>query len=290
MTIQADAHYVEQYRSRVTHVYQNKGNLLRGTLMPEGRLEGKKAYWPVHGQASAQKKQRRQKATPGNISKSQVSADLQTWETFDYIGKFDMSRQTVNEKEALVQAGAMALGRAVDKEITDAFNTVAPTSAGAHGQFYDISAAELGVGNLLFALGKWRGANKIGRDGNVFGLLRDIDYNTLMGKKEFSNSQWSGPDLPLRGLTESRTWAGVNWLVVPDDYLPSTGTTADLFVYHKPAWGWAENFMIDTYFDWDNEMGEWSLRQESEGCAVNLLTPGIARIRVKNDITSITTT
>jgi hypothetical protein len=285
--MQADAHYVEQYRSRVTHVYQNRGNLLRGTLMPEGRLDGKKAYWPVHGQATATKKLRRTKATPGNISKSNASTDLETWETFDYIGKFDMSRQTVNEKEALVQAGAMALGRAVDAEIMSKFNAVAPTAGTT--QFFDISTAELNVGGLLFALGKWRGQNKIARDGNTYGLLRDIDYNTLMGKKEFSNSQWSGGDLPLRNLTESRTWAGVHWMVVPDDYLPSTAGTADLFVYHKPSWGWAENFMIDTYFEWDNEMGEWSLRQESEGACLNLLTPGIARIRVKNDITTITT-
>lgn len=288
MTIQADAHYVEQYRSRVTHVYQNKGNLMRGLLMPEGRLDGKKAYWPVHGTQTAQKKLRRMKATPGNVAKSQVSADLQTWETFDYIGKFDMSRQTVNEKEALVQAGAMALGRAVDTEITSAFNTVAPTSA-SNDQFFDLSSAELGVGGLLFALGKWRGTNKIPRDGQVYGLLRDIDYNTLMGKKEFANSQWAGPDLPLRSMTESRTWAGVNWVVVPDDYLPAVTATADLFVFHKPGWGWAENFMVDTMFDWDNEMGEWSLRQESEGCCVNLLPQSIARIRVKNNITTITT-
>jgi hypothetical protein len=287
MTIQADTHYVEQYRSRVTHVYQNRGNILKGLLMPEGRLEGKKAWWPVHGSTTAQKKERRKKATPGNVAKSQASADLQTWETFDWIGKFDMTRQTVNEKEALVNAGAMALGAAVDKEITDKFNAVAPTTGTT--QFFDISAAELNVGNTLFALGKWRGQNKIPRDGNVYGLLRDIDYSTLMGKKEFSNSQWSGGDLPLRSLTESRTWAGVHWIVVPDDYLPSTGATADLFVFHKPAWGWAENFMIETYFAWDNEYGEWSLRQESEGTAVNLLSQGIARIRVKNDITGITT-
>jgi Phage capsid protein len=288
MTIQADAHYVEQYKSRVTHVYQNRGFLMKGMLQPEGRMEGKKAWWPIHGATAATKKRPRVKATPGNIGKSQISADLQTWETFDYIGKFDMTRQTVNEKEALVQAGALALGRAVDQEIMDMFNAKAATAGTTN--FFDHSAAPLALGDLMYDIAKWTGSNKIPIDGMLFGGLRMMDWQMLSGFKQFSSVDWTGPDLPFRQRTPGKTWNFINWVVLPDDYFPvPAANKADLFMWHKPANGWSENMEIDTTFAWDNEMGEWSLRQESEGAAQNLLPESLARIRVKTDVTTIAT-
>jgi hypothetical protein len=66
---------------------------------------------------------------------------------------------------------------------------------------------------------------------------------------------------------------------------------ADIFMWHKPAAGWSDNIGeggLFTHFDWENKMGEWSLRQEAEGAAVTLLPQGLGRIRIKTDVTSIT--
>lgn len=288
MTINADNHYVEQYRSRVTHIYQNEGFLLKGMLMPEGRIEGKKAYWPIHGSTIARKKQRHVRATEGNIAKTMANADLQTWETFDYVGKFDMSRQTVNEKEALQQAGAMALGRAVDQEIMDMFNQQAPT---AGSSFMDTGAAPLSLSDMMLFIARFMGAAKIPADGQIYCGLNALAWQLLSGFKQFSSSEYVGPDLPFKSRTQARTWNFVNWVMLPDDYFPvPAANRADLFMWHKPAVGWCDNVGeggLDAYFDWENEMGEWSLRQEAEGAAVTLLPQGLGRIRIKTDVLSI---
>jgi hypothetical protein len=288
MTIQADAHYVEQYRSRVTHVYQNQGFLLKGMLMPEGELKGSKAYWPVHGSTVARKKQRHVRALEGNIAKTRVSADLQTWETFDFIGKFDMSRQTVNEKEALQTAGAMALGRAVDEEVIAMFNAQAPTSGQA---FLDTGAANLTISDMMLFIARFMGSAKIPADGQIYCGLPAIAWQLLSGFKQFSSSEYVGPDLPFKTRTQARTWNFVNWVMLPDDYFPvPTANRMDMFMWHKPAVGWCDNIGeggLFTHFDWENDVGEWSLRQEAEGAAVTLLPQGLGRIRIKTDVTSI---
>lgn len=288
MTIQADAHYVEQYRSRVTHVYQNKGFLLKGMLMPEGELKGSKAYWPVHGATVARKKQRHIKAQPGNIAKTRVSTDLQTWETFDWVGKFDMSRQSVNEKEALQEAGAMALGRAVDQEIMDMFNAQAPTSGQS---FLDTGAAALSLSDVMLFIARFMGAARIPADGQIFCGLNALAWQLLSGFKQFSSAEYVGPDLPFKSRTQARTWNFVNWIMLPDDYFPvPAANRADLFMWHKPAVGWCDNVGaggLDTTFAWDNSYGEWSLRQEAEGAAVTLLPAGLGRIRIKTDVSAV---
>ena len=274
MTIQADSHFVEQYNSRVTHIYQNQGFLLKGMLMPEGRLEGKKAYWPVHGSTVARKKQRHIKAQEGNIAKSLVFADLATWETFDWVGDFDMSRQTVNEKEALYQAGAMALGRGVDQEIMDMFNTKAPV---AGNSFLDTSAAALSLADMMLITAKFMGAAKIPADGQVFCGVSALAWQLMSAYKQFSSSDWNGGDLPFKSRTAGRTWNFVNYVLLPDDYFPvPSANKADLFMWHRPAVGWCDNVgegSLKTIFAWDNTVGEWTLRQEAEGAAVSKRFP-----------------
>ncbi|MFN6339132.1 MAG: phage capsid protein [Cyanobacteriota bacterium] len=287
MTIQADAHYVQQYNSRVTHIYQNKGFLLKGMFMPENKIEGSTAYWPIHGSTVARKKQRHIRASEGNIAKSMRSATLQTWETFDYVGQFDMVRQTVNEKESLQQAGAMALGRAVDQELMDLLNANAPT---AGNSFLDTGAAALGIDQVMLLIARFMGNAKIPADGQIYGALNALAWQLLSGFKQFSSSDYVGPDLPFRQRTQAKTWNFVNWVLLPDDYFPvPAANRADLFLWHKPAAGWCDNVgeNLRSTFDWDNAYGEWSLRQEAEGAAVCLLPEGLARLRIKTDVSAI---
>jgi hypothetical protein len=290
MTIQADNHYVQQYRSEVTHVYQAKGFLLKGMLQPQGRFEGTKAFWPVHGSTQARKKQRHIKATEGNIAKSQVSADLSTWETYDYVGQFDMVRQKVNEREALVEAGAMALGRAVDLEIMSILNTNAATSGSTN--FLDTGAAALSISDVMLFIARFMDGNVIPADGQMFMGVNALAWQLLNGFKQFSSSDYVGPDLPFKSRTQARTWNFVNFVLLPNSYFPvPAANRADLFLWHKPSLGWADNIgegNLRTIFDWENDMGEWSLRQEAEGAGVVLQTAGLARLRIKTDVTSIT--
>lgn len=288
MSYQADALFVEQYNSRLSIAYQPQGFMLQGMLMPEGRIEGKKAYWPKFGRRVANKKVRGIEATPDDPDMSQVSTDLETWESFNYIHQFDLSRMTANEREAQVQGGAMALGQAIDLEIMSKLDAAAPTSSTG---FYDASGGQLSCAGLMVWLGHWFGVNNIPPDGQVYCGIPMIAWQCLMADKVFANSQWVGGDLPFLKMSGSagRSWNFVNWFIIPNEYLPiPTSNKWDCFMWHKPNVGWSNNKQVQTWWDWENKLGAWSVRQESEGAGIVIRSEATARLRIASNTSSIT--
>lgn len=286
MSYQADQIFVEQYNSRLSIAYQPQGWLLQGMVMPEGSIEGKKAHWPRYGRRVAKKKVRGVRATPDNPTMDDVTADLQTWETFQYINKFDLSRMKANEREAAVQAGAMAMGQSRDAEIMAMLNTAAPTSGAG---YLDTSGGQLTPAQMMLIFATYTGGNNIPVDGQIFAGVPMIVFAQLMADPLFANSQWNGGELPFLKRSTGRTWNFVNWVQLPDEYFPvPSANKADFFFWHKPAVGWSNNVDIETWWVWDNELGAWSVRQESEGAGVVIRPEGVARVRYKTNVTSIT--
>jgi hypothetical protein len=282
MTQQADAHYVEQYRNRTTHIYQAEGFLLRGTVQAAERIEGTKAYWPKHGKGSARKKIRGQPAIPMNPDKSKVSTDLVTWEAFDEVYTYDLSRQNVAEKENTARAGAMALGRATDYEILQVANAGA---ALAGNNFIDLSAIDLNPRDLLDASSRLQKVGVPWRKGDLFCMLPPLQFNQMMSYKVFSSGDYVGPDLPFVNMTMVRTWNNVNWMLMPEqaEYTVTNAVnTYDVFLWHRSALGWHNNEELRMIWDWDNRAGCWTVRMESEGAAIVVQSEGICRLRLKD--------
>lgn len=286
MSVQADAVYVEQYNSRLNMAYQPQGFLLQGMLMPEARIEGTKAYWPRMGRRTATLKARGVPATPDNPDFDQVSADLKTWEAFTYVHTYDLARTNVNEREAQVQAGAMALGRAIDGEVIDLMDAAAPTSGTG---YFDASGGQLTSAQVMILLAKWRGTNNIPADGQVFAGITHLAHAQLMADKTYSNADYIGPDLPFKASTAGRTWNFVNWVIMPDEYFPvPSANKMDLFVWHRPNVGWCNDRSARAIVDWDNTVGAWSIRQEADGAGIVIRSEAVARLRIKTDVTSLT--
>lgn len=280
MADNAPTWFKEQYNDGVIHAFQSKGFLLRGMVMPEGTLEGTKAYFNVMGTATARKKKRGQAAVPMNAAKSRVEANLETWEAFDEIYTYDLSRMGANERLAVQQTGAMALGRAVDAELIDIMDGLAVTSG---ANYYDGTAAAFGYVGAVSMLQKLMAAD-VPMDGNIFCGLPSLLWNQLMSYRQFSGAEYNGPDLPFKVRTVGRTWNNVHWFVIPDTYLPVNATdTVDVFMWHRSAFGWANNTTLRSIWDWDNRLGCHTVRLESEGAAAGLLATGVVRGRFPTD-------
>lgn len=277
MTQEADNWFVQQYNSRVMHKYQSQGFILRGLVSPVGEIRGTKAYFPISGRGTARRKVRGQAAVPMNPTRTMVEADLVTWEAFDEVWKYDLSRMTANEQEAIVETGGMALGRATDEELIAKFHATAPTSGTT--QFKDHGTVDFSA-SYAMELCQLAQALEWSWDGNAFCGLPSLLWNQLLSAKQVSSSDYTGPDLPFVKATSAKTWNGVNWFLAPDSWFPvPAANKVDVFLWHRNAFGWANNETLSSIWQWDNRMGCWTIRMESEGAAAALLAEGIVRGR-----------
>lgn len=276
MSNEAPAWFVEQYNNRVMHKFQSKGFKLMGTVMPAGRIEGSKAYFPVAGKGTARKKVRGVRAVPMNASRENVEAVLDTFEAFDNVYTYDLSRMNVNEREVVQTTGANALGRAVDTEMFSAFEATAPA---AGSQFVDGGVDGFSLEYALTMCMRLQ-EQEVDWDGNVFCPLPSLFWNQLLAFKQFNSSDYVGPDLPFTKSTTAKTWNGVHWFLGTEDWFSvPAANRKDIFLYHKSAFGWGNNVKLLTIWDWDNKLGAWDVRMESEGADAALLPEGIIRGR-----------
>jgi hypothetical protein len=287
MSADAPNWFVEQYNSNVAHKYQSRGFLLRGTVMPEGRITGTKAYFPISGKGTARKKVRGQEAVPMNPSRGFTEADLVTWEAFDEVYSYDLSRLTVNERDALAFSGSNALGRATDAEIIDLFDDNIPDTVGAQMIGDGTDDLDLDAVMAMCQLGQ---AQEWPWDGNAFMPMPSLLWGQFISYKQVSNADYTGPDLPFVKATSAKTFNGVNFFLAPDSLFPvPAANKVDLFLYHRTGWGWANNSDVQSIWDWDNRKGCWTVRMECEGAAAPIVVEGGIRGRFKSN-GSISTT
>jgi hypothetical protein len=277
MALEADSWFVQQYNSRVMHKYQSQGFILRGTVMPAGSIEGTTAKFPISGKGAARKKQRGQQAVPMNPTRGFVDATLVTWEAFDEVWLYDLSRMTANEQEAIVTTGSNALGRATDQEMMDKFDATAPATGTA--QFLDKGTSDFSASYAL-QMCQMAQAQDWPWNGGAFCGLPSLLWNQLLVAKQFSAAQYTGPDIPMTRATTAKTWNGVHWFLLPDALLPVPATNkVDVFLWHMMGFGWANNETLRSMWQWDNRAGCWTVRMESEGAAAALLAEGVIRGR-----------
>jgi hypothetical protein len=129
MSVDAPVWFKQQYNERVIAKFQAGGFMLQSTVSAAGTVEGTKAHFPIMGKGKANKKRRGQPAVPMNAKKGMKEANLETWEALDEVYKYDLSRMSANERNAIQEAGAKALGRGVDGELVDLIDAKASTAA-----------------------------------------------------------------------------------------------------------------------------------------------------------------
>ncbi|SNY93508.1 hypothetical protein SAMN04515647_3805 [Cohaesibacter sp. ES.047] len=299
MSIDAPTWFVEQYNNGVIQKFQSGGFLMQSTVSAAASIVGTKAHFNIMGKGKAHKKKRGQAAIPMNAKKGREETNLETWEAFDEVYTFDLSRMTANEKESISDAGSKALGRAVDEELFGLFNARMSSSPGtgvgaapnldANGLPGMIggNAVDFELKHLLLMSNALQAAD-VPWDGNIFCPLPSGIWNQAMAYKQFNSADWTGDDLSFRKTTVSKFWNGVHFFLAPNEYfIQNEEGHYDLQMYHRSGAGWANNTKLKSIWDWDNRLGCWTVRMESEGAAAGLLPEGMVRGRFKipTDIT-----
>ena len=120
MSVQITTAFVEQYKSNVFHLAQQKGSRLRDAVRTE-TVTGKSHYFERIGSVAAQKRTSRHSDTPRMDtphSRRKVTMDDYDWA--DLIDQEDKVRMLISPQSEYAMAGAWAMGRAMDDAIISA--------------------------------------------------------------------------------------------------------------------------------------------------------------------------
>lgn len=208
MSVQITEAMVQQYRSNVYHLSQQRGSKLRRAVRVE-TITGKNAFFDQIGTTAAQLRTSRHADTPRmDTPHSRRRVSIADYEWADLIDNEDQIRLLMDPSSAYAEAAAMAMGRAIDDVVLAAVAATAYTGeTGSTSTSYDtnmdvavtvrwpgvssdncgLNVAKLIEARRLLAVGnvdpdepKWMVVNGNG----IASLMKDTrlisgDYNTL---------------------------------------------------------------------------------------------------------------
>ncbi|MGI9493087.1 MAG: phage capsid protein [Geminicoccaceae bacterium] len=226
--------FVKQFEREAHLVYQRMGSKLRSTVRFKGDVEGSSTTFQKIGKGIATTKARHAQVNPMNVDHTPIEVTLSDHYAPDYIDKLDEDKITHDERTALVNTGAWALGRKTDELITDQLDLESDSGGGSAA--WTLARAR----DMVTALFE----NDVEPMPNrVFGVVGWDEWKIMMSDSAFASSDFVG-DHPLKMFGEVKTWHGVTWC--PFNGLPLSGSDRSVFAYDKMAIGHASGHEIET--------------------------------------------
>lgn len=283
MTKFAEAWYVEQWIDGTVHKFQSQGFMLRGTTMPPARMVGSKAHWFVASPGEAQQHTTGDDVKVMGALRETVTGDIVSFDAADFAFVQDINKTTANERDAINDTIAWAMGRKNDNVHIDAWKGITFPA----GQIVGDYLAPMSLALALEAISIIQ-KNMKGWFGRVYCALPSNAWNQMMTFDQFTNSQWIGPDLPLTKMTSAKFWNGVNWFLFPDDQLPLAAVDdRDIFMWHEASTGYAANDGdendVNGSVDWVPTKRGWLHQIWSDFLVKVIQSEGVVNIRVDDD-------
>lgn len=225
--------FIKQFETEVHMAYQRMGSKLRGTVRSTN-VTGSTARFQVIGKGTANTKSRNGNVTPMELAHTNVEATMADYYAPEFIDKLDELKTNINERQAVAQSAAAALGRKTDEILITAMD------AGANAtQIHDTSSA-LEKADLL-SLFETFGTADIPEDGQRYIAMSPAGFADLFNINEFASSDYVGPqNLPFAGGMTMKEFLGFK--------IFSTSAVAGgkNFAYHTTAVGLGINADVQT--------------------------------------------
>ena len=228
-----DQAFIKQFETEVHMAYQRMGSKLRNTIRSTN-VTGSTARFQKIGTGTASTKSRNGNVTPMELSHTNVEATMSDYYAAEYIDKLDELKTNINERQAVAQSAAAALGRKTDELITTAMDAGASST-----QIADTSGA-LAKADLL-TLFETMGTADVPEDGQRYIAMSPAGYADLFAINEFASSDFVGPqNLPFAGGMTMKEFLGFK--------IFSTSAVAGgkNFAYHTSAVGIGVNSDVQT--------------------------------------------
>mgnify|MGYP005991291963 FL=1 len=228
-----DQAFIKQFETEVHMAYQRMGSKLRNTIRSTN-VSGSTARFQKIGTGTASTKSRNGNVTPMELAHTNVEATMSDFYAAEFIDKLDELKTNINERQAVAQSAAAALGRKTDELI------IAAMDAGANStQIHDTSSA-LEKADLL-SLFETMGTADVPEDGQRYLAMSPAGYADLFQINEFASSDFVGPqNLPFAGGMTMKEFLGFK--------IFSTSAVAGgkNFAYHTSAVGIGVNSDVQT--------------------------------------------
>jgi len=228
-----DQAFIKQFESEVHMAYQRMGSKLRNTVRSTN-VTGSTARFQVIGKGTASTKTRNGDVSTMELAHTNVEATMADYYAAEYIDKLDELKININERQAVAQSAAAALGRQTDALI------VAAMDAGANSTQIADTGGALVKADLL-TLFQTFGAEDIPEDGQRYLAMSPSGFADLFNINEFASSDYVGPqNLPFAGGMTMKEFLGFK--------IFSTSAVAGgkNFAYHARAVGIGINSDVQT--------------------------------------------
>jgi hypothetical protein len=197
-------------------------------------VSGSVARFQVIGKGAANTKARNGDVTAMELVHTNVEATMADFYAPEYIDKLDELKININERQAVAQSAAAALGRKTDEILITAMD------AGANATQIHDTASALEKADLLTLFSTF-GAEDIPEDGQRYLAMSPAGFADLFAINEFASSDYVGPqNLPFAGGMTMKEFLGFK--------IFSTSAVAGgkNFAYHTSAVGLGINADVQT--------------------------------------------
>lgn len=240
MSTTIDQAFITQFDQDLHFAYQQKASKLRDFVRRKTGVSGESVKFQKYGKGTASQKTRHGEITPMNPVHTNVSATLADWYAGDYVDKLDEYKVNIDEKNAILNTGAMALGRKIDDLIVTAAYTSTNIIDQSANQF-DLDVLLAGVENLL-------GSEAI-MEGGVTVALNTPQFMQLYKIDEFKRADYRRQageiDNPIAGV---KRFMDMNFVHL--NSLTSATSVSDCLIFDKSSIGLAEAKETETDIDW----------------------------------------
>jgi len=216
MSTQITTAFVEQYKSNVFHLAQQKGSRLRGAVKSE-TVTGTSHYFERIGATAAQVRTTRHSNTPQiDTPHSRRKVTLADYDWADLIDQEDKVRMLISPQSEYAKAGAYAMGRAMDDAIIaaasgNAFGGVAgaTTIALPASQKIAVGTTSLTVAKLIAAK-EILDASDVDPDETKYLVCSAKEITSLLGDDKVTSADYNSVKALVAGQVD--TFMGFNFI------------------------------------------------------------------------------
>ena len=228
-----DQAFIRQFETEVHMAYQRMGSKLRNTVRTTN-VTGSSARFQKIGAGSASTKSRNGSVTPMELAHTNVEATMADFYAAEYIDKLDELKININERQAVAQSAAAALGRKTDEILYTAMD------AGANATQLGSAANVVDRADLLLVFETF-GSNDVPEDGQRYIAMHPRGFADLFAITEFASSDYVGPqNLPFAGGMTMKEFLGFKI------FSTSAVTSGKNMCYHTSAVGLGINADVQT--------------------------------------------
>lgn len=260
------------YDAEVKRAYGDV-SVLQDKVYTSGRIVGKRVAFRKKGKGMATQHVPGSDVTAMNVDYNQVWCDLEDWEAYDYVDKFDMKKINFSEVTELAEVAADCLGLRIDQIIIDKMK------AG-----YDTTNMKVGTENTALTVATLIDAcTKLNKSG-VPSTERYFAHSAqqladLLSTTQVTSADYNSVKALVNGTLNS--FLGLKFTLIADrdeGGLPTSADNVTGFIWHKRAMGFSKAQDLETSMEWVPEKRAYLVGGDFSAGAVVIDDKGIVGV------------